>query len=66
MTDDATHRPQSDEVVPAALRTYLRWDHRHDAMAAQIMREFNLTLPRDRELIRQLAFVRVAQGGKAR
>jgi len=37
-----------NEVVPHALRTYLRWDHRHDEMAAQIMREFGLTLPRDR------------------
>jgi hypothetical protein len=31
-------------------------------MAAQIIVEFNLQLPRDRELIRQLAFVRVQQG----
>jgi hypothetical protein len=23
-----------DEIVPAALRKYLRWDHRHDRMAA--------------------------------
>jgi hypothetical protein len=35
---------------------------RHDAMAAQIIVEFNLQLPRDRELIRQLTFVRVQQG----
>jgi len=33
-----------------------------DAMAAQIIVEFNLQLPRDRELIRQLTFVRVQQG----
>jgi hypothetical protein len=46
------------------LRTYLRWDHRHDAMAAKIIREFDLKLPADRELIRQLAFVRVQQGEK--
>jgi hypothetical protein len=31
-------------------------------MAAQIIVEFNLQLPRDRELIRQLTFVRVQQG----
>jgi hypothetical protein len=61
---DATskHVCEPHEIVPAALRTYLRWDHRHDTMTVQIMREFNLSLPRDRELIRQLAFVRVAQG----
>jgi hypothetical protein len=34
---------------------------RHDWMAARIMAEFKLVLPRDRELIRQLAFMRVAQ-----
>ena len=57
-----THIP---EIVPEELRKYLRWDSRHDAMAAQITREFNLKLPRDRKLIRQLAFVRVQQGEKA-
>jgi len=31
------------------LRACLRWDHRHDAMAAKILREFDLKLPRDRE-----------------
>jgi hypothetical protein len=55
-----------DEIVPQALRQYLRWDSRHDAMARQIMHEFNLMLPRDRELIRQLAFVRVQQGTEIR
>jgi hypothetical protein len=59
-----THVPKPDEIVPAALRQQLRWDARHDAMAAKIMREFDLKLPRDRELIRQLAFVRVQQGEK--
>jgi hypothetical protein len=49
-------------VVPAVLRRRLRWDGRHERAAAEIMREFNLTLPRDRELIRQLAVVRVVQG----
>jgi hypothetical protein len=50
------------EIVPGALRTRLRWDRRHDAMATEVMCEFKLTLPCDRELIRQLTFVRVAQG----
>jgi hypothetical protein len=49
------------EIVPRALRQRLRWDARHDRSAMQIMAEFALILPRDRELIRQLAFVRVAQ-----
>jgi hypothetical protein len=49
------------EIVPQALRYRLGWDWRHDHAAAQIMTEFGLVLPRDRELIRQLAFMRVAQ-----
>jgi hypothetical protein len=53
-----THVPRPDEIVPAALRTHLRWDQRHDAMAARIIKEFDLKLPRDRELIRQLTLVR--------
>ena len=56
------HTCEPHEIVPGALGIYLRWDHRHDAKAAEIMKEFNFTLPRDRELIRQLTFVRVAQG----
>jgi len=47
------------EIVPEALRYRLGWDHRHDAMARLVMDEFALTPPRDRELIRQLAFIRV-------
>ena len=58
---EARHTPGPHEIVPAALRQRLRWDSRHDAMAAQIIEEFKLQLPRDRELIRQLAFVRVQQ-----
>jgi hypothetical protein len=55
------------EIVPEALRHRLvSWDWRHDKMAARIMEEFTLRLPRDRELIRQLAFVRVQQGVKTR
>jgi hypothetical protein len=53
---------EHDEVVPQALRRRLGWKAAHDRTAAQIMAEFRLTLPRDRELIRQLTFVRVAQG----
>jgi uncharacterized protein (DUF3820 family) len=50
------------EIVPAALRELLHWDYRYDAMARLVTDEFNLMLPRDRELIRQLAFIRVQQG----
>jgi uncharacterized protein (DUF3820 family) len=49
------------EIVPEA-RYRLGWDYRHDAMARLVMDEFALTLPRDRELVRQLAFIRVQQG----
>jgi uncharacterized protein (DUF3820 family) len=52
-----------DEVAPAAaLRRLLGWDFRHDAMVRVVIDEFALALPRDRELIRQLAFIRVQQG----
>jgi len=60
--DQPKHVCTPDEVVPAALRELLGWDFCHDAMARLIMDEFALTLPRDRELIRQLAFIRVQQG----
>jgi hypothetical protein len=50
------------EVVPAGPRDYLRWDHRHDAAAKDVMREYGLTQPHDRELIRQLAQTRVIAG----
>jgi hypothetical protein len=51
-----------DEFVPDHLRERLRWTAEHDDMARTVMREFDLRMPRDRELIRQLAFVRVRQG----
>jgi len=54
--------PKPHEIVSEGLRSYLRWDHRHDAEAANIIKLFGLKLPRDRELIRQLTFVRVMQG----
>ena len=57
---------EHDEIVPQALRQRLGWKAAHDRMAARIMAEFSLTLPRDRELIRQLSFVRVAQGDSER
>jgi hypothetical protein len=38
------------------------WDFRHDAIARLIRDEFALMLPRDAELIRQLALLRVQQG----
>jgi hypothetical protein len=59
---EAPYPPAADEVVPETLREFLRWDHRHDAMAEQIVTEHGLTLPQHRELIRQLTFVRVQQG----
>jgi uncharacterized protein (DUF3820 family) len=50
------------EIVPEAVRQWIGWDYRHDAMARLVIDEFVLVLPRDCELIRQLAFIRVAQG----
>jgi hypothetical protein len=55
-----------NEIVPQALRHRLGWDQRHDEMAGWITADFNLKLPRDRELIRQLAFVFVQESEKAR
>jgi uncharacterized protein (DUF3820 family) len=57
-----TSTPKSPEIVPEALQGRIGWDFRHDAIARLVMDEFALTLPRDRELIRQLAFIRVQQG----
>jgi uncharacterized protein (DUF3820 family) len=50
------------EWLDEPLRKRLGWDYRHDATARLVMDEFALVLPRDRELIRQLAFIRVQQG----
>ena len=38
-------------IVSTELRNHLGWDRRHDIMAAMVMAEFALKLPRDRELI---------------
>jgi hypothetical protein len=48
-------------IIPKNLRTKLRWNEHHDAAPARIIKEFGLQLPCDRELVRQLAFLRVAQ-----
>jgi hypothetical protein len=32
------HKLAPDEIVPAALRIYLRWDHRHDE-AKRVLKE---------------------------
>jgi len=33
MSAQPKHAVQPDEIVPEGLRTYLRWDHRHDKAA---------------------------------
>ena len=48
--------------MPGVLRAHLRWDWRHDAAAAEVMQEYGLSPPKDRELVRQLAVTRVAWG----
>jgi len=61
--DSIPNQTESDlEFVPDRLYGRLRWTDEHDDTAHEIMNEFGLQMPRDRELIRQLAFVRVKQG----
>src|SRR2546423_13353639 len=68
MTSATIEQTRADErrlvnVAPApTLQGRLGWDFRHDAVLRLILDEFGLVLPRDRELIRQLAFIRVQQG----
>lgn len=53
-------------IANPALRHRLGWDERHDDMAAKIRKEFDLQLPRDRELIRTLALTRIQQGQRVK
>jgi hypothetical protein len=52
------------DIVPQHLHRKVGWDLRHHFMAEKIMAKFNLKLPRDRELVRQLAVVYVLGGHK--
>jgi hypothetical protein len=54
-----------DDIVPEALHRKVGWDIRHHFMAEKIIDRFGLVLPRDRELVRQLAVVYVMGGHKA-
>jgi hypothetical protein len=54
-----------DDIVPAALHRKVGWDLRHHFMAEKIVDRFGLQLPRNRELIRQLAVVYVWGGLRA-
>jgi hypothetical protein len=54
-----------DDIIPDALHRRVGWDIRHHFMAEKIVDYFGLVLPRDRELIRQLAVVYVLDGLKA-
>jgi hypothetical protein len=54
-----------DDIVPGALHRTVGWDMRHHFMAEKIIDRFGLVLPRDRELVRQLAVVYVMGGHKA-
>jgi len=51
-----------DDIVPEALHRQVGWDIRHHFMAEKTVDRFGLVLPRDRELIRQLAIVYVLEG----
>ena len=63
-----THQRMSlaiNDIVPEALHRRVGWDMRHHFMAEKIVARFGLQLPRDRELVRQLAVVYVLSGLKA-
>jgi hypothetical protein len=49
-------------IVPEALHRSVGWDIRHHFMAEKLIDRFEVKLPRDRELIRQLAVVYVLEG----
>jgi hypothetical protein len=51
-----------DNIVPERLHRRVGWDIRHHFMAEKLVDRFGLKLPRDRELIRQLAVVYVLEG----
>jgi uncharacterized protein (DUF3820 family) len=53
---------EPDKILSEAVQQRIGWDYRHDAIVRLILDEYALVLPRDRELVRQLAFIRVAQG----
>ena len=53
------------DIVPEALHRKVGWDMRHHFMAEKVIDRFGLALPRDKELIRQLAVVYVLGGLKA-
>jgi hypothetical protein len=52
------------DIVPEHLHRYVGWNKRHHYVAEQILDWFRLQFPRDRELIRQLAVIHVAEGLK--
>jgi hypothetical protein len=43
------------DIVPENLHRRLGWTEHHQAIAGTIVERFGLQLPRDRELVRQLA-----------
>ena len=55
---------EPNAIVPEALHKKVGWDIRHHFMAEKIIDRFGLQLPRDRELIRQLAVIYVLTGLK--
>jgi uncharacterized membrane protein len=54
-----------NDIVPEALHRTVGWDMRHHFMAEKIIGRFGLQLPRDRELVRQLAVIYVLAGVRA-
>src|SRR5262249_59624595 len=60
----APHELGIDDIVPEALHRRGGWDIPHHFMSEKIVDRFGLQLPRDRELVRQLAVVYVLGGLK--
>jgi hypothetical protein len=50
------------DIVAESLHRQVGWDMRHHFMTEKLIDRFGLKLPRDRELIRQLAVVYVLEG----
>jgi hypothetical protein len=51
-----------NDIVPQSLHRFVGWDMRNHFMAEKVVDRFELVLPRDRELIRQLAVVYLLEG----
>lgn len=59
--------PEREPIIAnPVMRRKLGWSDIHDYTADLIIKQYALQIPRDRELVRQLALLRVAQGKQPR